>query len=870
MKTVSCGKYKDILCLAKKGNVKNLCTQNKGDIPLLWEYNDKAELSLFLPIEFSEEVISGDSRGYAFGTAIFGFNAAGSIKVELLKAGKVCCVSEIKTFFSGWRYIWLGVKEHFLGKPEKGMDEVRFTANGGGRLILGTLCACARMEIRWITPSPLTPQIEKPQEEERQSCTVQNAEICEKKIENSLREYITAVIEPSKNEMPLSARFESIKAECGGYNAYEMKTVCPKQLDILSENGYNKMLYVPLNRATQLLYDASAEFTKTGNKKLENDFFELLEYIITQGVSYGSTLGTHAILDYNMRPFYYAQLLMLDSIKKRNLGERLSRANRWFCHMSEKNTAVTADDWNNNAAGMLAAALCADMEERALLLSVIRDWTEQTARYAPGLMGILKEDGCTFHHCGHYPAYALGGLRGITAVIYALSGTPFEIRSETEEAIVRAYETIIFQSRKGNLPIAFSGRHPLGNQRVSEKPYNFLLKVTKRHAPRLAKKWENRCFPYACAVVHKNKDYTICAKGFSKYLWGSEIYAQNNLYGRYRSYGTVEILCGENMQESGFSHDGYDWNCFPGTTAGLQPLSKLCAKIYNLDPQSGFEEMLISDESFAGGVSDGECGMFSMRLHGHPKYDGQLRAVKSAVFCGGSVVMLGSKIHNDKEIKTVTTIFQNCINGVSFARLNERPLKSGEKLTLKRGDVITDSRKIRYLILENMQAEFFAGMQASKSSTDKSETTGCFERLYIVHNAPCGGYAYEILTAGASPVCKSAADTGGAHIVETADGKEFLAIYDAERFSGTGFIKKVSSPVIIEKAEDRLYVSNPDFGFYDTDKSQYNADGERIEVSIYSRGWLKNSAAEKTVALNTQKCEYRIKIKGGSSEMINI
>ena len=110
-----------------------------------------------------------------------------------------------------------------------------------------------------------------------------------------------------------------------------------------------------------------------------------------------------------------------------------------------------------------------------------------------------------------------------------------------------------------------------------------------------------RVFPMACAAVYRRKSWMAIAKGFSRYLWGTEIYEQNNLYGRYLAYGTLEIICENGM--SGFSHDGYDWSRIPGATAIRLPLHSMKAKLQNPDCFSGVEEMLISDQSFAGGNS---------------------------------------------------------------------------------------------------------------------------------------------------------------------------------------------------------------------------------------------------------------------------
>ena len=79
----------------------------------------------------------------------------------------------------------------------------------------------------------------------------------------------------------------------------------------------------------------------------------------------------------------------------------------------------------------------------------------------------------------------------------------------------------------------------------------------------------------------------------------------------------------------------------------------------NVDNMSGFEEMLLSDESFSGGISiRGKNGAFGMKLHEHDKYNGSLRARKSVFFFDNRIVALGSNIASALPEETHTTLFQ--------------------------------------------------------------------------------------------------------------------------------------------------------------------------------------------------------------------
>ena len=56
------------------------------------------------------------------------------------------------------------------------------------------------------------------------------------------------------------------------------------------------------------------------------------------------------------------------------------------------------------------------------------------------------------------------------------------------------------------------------------------------------------------------------------------------------------------------------------------------SSIAQVDTFSGIEEMLLSDETYSGGNNLNNNGMFAMKLHENPKYNGSHRARKSVFF----------------------------------------------------------------------------------------------------------------------------------------------------------------------------------------------------------------------------------------------
>lgn len=120
----------------------------------------------------------------------------------------------------------------------------------------------------------------------------------------------------------------------------------------------------------------------------------------------------------------------------------------------------------------------------------------------------------------------------------------------------------------------------------------------------------NLALGYGCVSVQRRENWAAVVRGHSRYLWAAEHYLDANFYGRYLAHGSMQILTGKPGQlvtfaTSGWQENGFDWNRIPGTTSIHLPFDKLRAVVLNVDTYSGMEEMLYSDEAFAGGLSQG-------------------------------------------------------------------------------------------------------------------------------------------------------------------------------------------------------------------------------------------------------------------------
>lgn len=100
----------------------------------------------------------------------------------------------------------------------------------------------------------------------------------------------------------------------------------------------------------------------------------------------------------------------------------------------------------------------------------------------------------------------------------------------------------------------------------------------------------------------------VTLKGYTTDVWGSEIYRKDNRYGRYQSYGSVQIMGYPSRLASGYDENGWDWNRLPGTTTIHLPFELLDS------PLPG-TTMAHSKENFSGSSSlEGKNGMFVTKL----------------------------------------------------------------------------------------------------------------------------------------------------------------------------------------------------------------------------------------------------------------
>jgi len=878
------------------GRIATTPQQHKyGLQSLKWTYQEGAQLHFKTPIGYAP---IGDGHlnqmRYAFAIYLFGFGkekSSGTLTVSFCKEGRVCCYFDILLGFKGWRSVSAGFDRDMQGTPEFGMDELVIEAHGGqGCVLLDEIITANRMDYRHIMASYQTPYFvgkSAPIIKEWNLKKCYHTEEAKKEEFDQIRRVMVDYI-MEEFPCPKTKRDELLEAAAaldiveGEYGPTGKRIEYSKQRQQTGANLEKRDNFADLRAVTDLLRNMAVCWRTQPDKALEEMYIKVLRFLMLQGFAEGSTMGTHAILDYALRPLYHSILLMQKPIHAAGLVPELVGAMRWFLHMGKRgfiegqpHDFASADDFNNIAQGMLITILFMDTPQPAAdWLMAYRGWLVHNLQFTDGLRDMFKEDGCIYHHAGHYLAYGQGAVTGLAPVVYALTGTQFAIPDAAWQNMKHILLNMRFQCGKLDYPIAFTGRHPTGTWKLDLAPFKyFALSALQRHDEEMvgvylrllgkpktqmdyllatfsraeATPQGNRSYPYACANVHRHGKWSVVSKGFSRYLWGSETYQGANMYGRYRSYGVVEIAHEDGLLTSGFSHDGYDWNHFPGATNPVLPMKELCAQVHNVDAQSGFEEMLLGTESFAGSVSLEGNGIFSMILTGHPKYNtGSFRAYKSVFLIDDFILMMGSGIDCGAPYEIETTLYQNAIcSGDMPPQIGENMLVG--EMVMNGTDVLTDNRGHRYYLPEGTRIRLKSGTQKSMSSTGSGETEGPFAVGSIVHgNAPkSASYLYGIGIGGAAALPYQVLQQDRcAHVAKVG---EILcaAIFVPGEAAGV----ETDTPVLLmmrqNGAELHLAVCNPDLGLYNHDASQFDEQGVQREVSIYSRSWIKNPVASK-------------------------
>ena len=877
----------------------------------------------------------------------------GKLCFTFLKEGKECCHFDFNLGFTGWRGAWVAFDRDMTGTPEEGMDRIVISAPESvrkGVLYFDGVITSAFEDVRHHTPDWQVPFVNK---DTRSHWLVLdrswNLELDipeedgisadEKADMGRIRDRFIELVTDGKKPWSfdkVKKMYESygitenpdgsVKGKPVFFTRYGETYINLGIADASKQFGQNGQLLRQFN--DNMLQTAIAWMYETDpvrKQEIARMYTVLTRHILDQGFAAGSGLGTVHHLGYSMRNFYTAPVIMKPVLEEAGLGNQVQMAMEWFSGVGEVKLApevpgMDIDAFNTSLMGRVASLLMMeDTPYKVAYIKALSRWVDNGFRYADGLNPCFKSDGTVMHHRKAYPAYATGGFDGAVNAVWMLHGTGFAVSEESHGILKDALLEMRFYCDRTSFPLAMSGRHPDGKGGLIPRQYALLADAGSPDGTsgidrelaaaylrldgsgKLGKKFMDagisaekapegcRAYAYNCSMSHRRGEWLVTIAGHSRYLWSAEIYNGANLYGRYLTHGSMQIMAAPEKDVSaagsGFQVDGWDWCHIPGTTAAEIPMEDMMANVLNVDEFSGYEEMLLSDEWFAGGVvHKGKDGLYAMKLHEHDKYNGSLKGLKSFFVFGDRIVALGSNLENGLEGSELhTTLFQNALPDstatATIAGSGVSMNASGDTLHITGSRVSLSDRFGNAFIVKDADIVAVRGLQHSFHEETAEPTEGWFEKAYIRHGGIVkdGGYEYmAVVHASPERVEKYVEEApyevvrcdSKAHIVrDNESGETAFAIFGGIDEGDDGIIASATPSLVMYSCRDgrmTLSVCNPDLAIYSGPSDEiFDEDGKRRERSVYGRKWINDPCMPVSVEL-VLNGNWEIEEKGDS------
>lgn len=569
----------------------------------------------------------------------------------------------------------------------------------------------------------------------------------------------------------------------------------------LMQNDNTELGDVHFGQLNSLLDLSARGWYVDGDQAKKEIFVKAIRYMLQQGFAKGSCMGTNHHYGYQIREIFGAVWWMEKVLKEEGLWKEARTAITYWSGLQESRQPFNpyrdeiTDSWNTLLIPRLACAMMGDSQnERLRDLTALSRWLNGSLRFSPGTIGGIKVDGTSFHHGGHYPAYSVPGLSYVGRYLKCVNHTRFTLNGEAFAVLKFGLLSIARQSNLRDWGIGASGRHPfngsisknglltfayaamvpptidrelageylrlhVGMKRSSEDQQliqQFISQGIKPNNPPSG----FYVYNYASQGIYRYRDIMVSFKGFTRNIWGSEIYERDNRFGRYQSYGSIQIL-GTSSEEaingaypvseeaSRYSEEGWNWNRNPGTTTIHLPLDLL-------NSPYGGSDMLRQPESFAGAshLRNGTFGMFAMKLgeRDRPHFTPSFHARKSAFVFRNRIIALGSAIRNEnQDYPTETTLYQQRLNSENETiQINERKIKEFPSFNTFAADeksplLIKGVTGEHYFIPPGQSLVIEKRWQESKENKRMTQTRGMFASAYFNHGIAPENNSYEYM-----------------------------------------------------------------------------------------------------------------------------
>ncbi len=627
-------------------------------------------------------------------------------------------------------------------------------------------------------------------------------------------------------------------------------------------------------------------FARSGTTTSLSRLMLFTKYIIDQGVAEGgrNVMATNSYT--NARSFTddfllalpaYSGTLRTDVIKmlkwsneynKIYSNQFLVRNNMDFVHIKLERIIRLALSSSDNA-------------EVARDLKSIERFMKLAMEPGDGGRDGIKPDGLGFHHQSKYFHYMYAYATWIDHA-YNLRGTPFKISLEAYNYMLKAVKVMFLELNKGVVRAnSTSGRFPfnqsaavrttdfrnlvtiggdISNQPVEPEAaalYNYFYKTNFYAGVQPINLDGFHQFNYGPMGIKRTKNWVAIAKGLTDKMFGTEIYANANRYGRYQGYGALDILY-ETTSSTGYisGGDGWDWNVMPGTT------SVHLSDYANLRPPSNSTRDEYQGESFAGALSAGNDGIFAMDFvqDAGGRYTNNNLTFRKSIFAFDSIlVCLGSKI-NGSGGNVATNLFQSIHSSTNPAiyinSLTPTTSNINSALSTTGSNWMVNGQTTGFFIpAGNNQIQVFRGTQTTPINTTNTPTntaSASASKAWINHSSTPNNASYQYVVVPGTTAAKMQALATSINLGDVyevlANNLKYHAVkykpnnttaysfFEGDPDVNTGYVEKVTNPCLITTKELKdtliLRIANPDLNTFNVSEPSVDWNAAPSNVSI--------------------------------------
>jgi len=678
-----------------------------------------------------------------------------------------------------------------------------------------------------------------------------------------------------------------------------------------------------ISTVEDFLHVFARDYKHNGTSSSLTYFLNAVRYLLDQGYANGSLLETTHHIGYTFRNIPKAIHLMKSELSNAGLWEEAQKMVEWFsavdiiwhptAHKSNLDDALT------RSISLLGACLYKTTNaEKVQYLKGYRDyiqtWLTAYSKEGEG----LKIDYTGFHHNTYYPQYTFGAYNSLSEGINLISGGTFGISTGKKTLFKNALSIARVVMSESNFPNSLSGRSPLNSISITKSlknlglanpvdtqliaAYNYINGTdsdTNSYSTETPPTgfWQVN---YANLGAYRQSDWVVDMKGFNKYFWGTEIYTSDNRYGRYQSYGAVEVLYPGGFSNSGFNRTGWDWNKTPGATTIHMPWADLKASKNRQDEStdSNFAASLrfgSKNNYYVDSNLEGNYGLFGM--------DFTQKAItathntsftfKKSVFCfDGKIICLGSNINNnDGSNITATNLFQNTLNSATtpivINNTNTTTFPYNSSLSNNNNHWMIDAVDTGYFIKSGNSIVIDRKHQQSPNENGNGTFTyGNFASAYINHGtAPNNkGYEYVIIpktTNAEMQTFSSNMDANNTAFYEVIQKNETahiikynamygFSLFEAGTYTNSSPIKANDKPCLIMTSTTNntlnMTVVNPDLNF-----ASDNGNSQATTITLTLNGnWTLSSNTGGAVNLTSGSGETILTIEAKDGLPVDI